>query len=244
MMPSNCQRQSGLTLIELMISMVISLILILGVVSIYISSKRGYSLTDGMGREQENIRFTADLLLHDLRMAGYPKGTTGLPPIATATDGGNSGGSDSITLQFQALTDCLGQSTAGVGGIAVNKYSIDNTNGNLICLGNGDANSGIIADGIFNMQILYGLDTNSDCVADSYVKWSAGINPIQIVSVRIALLSRTPPVASAGAATNTYPLLDQTISVTDQSSVHRVYTNTVVLRNASPSYPVTVDCPV
>ena len=229
--------QSGLILIELMISMVISLILILGVVSIYINSKRGYSLTDGMGREQENARFSLDLLLHDLRMAGYPKNT--MSPIVTATDGG-TGNSDSITVQYLSPTDCLGQAT---GGTAINRYFIDG-NGNLACLGNGSGTADVIADGIYNMQILYGIDSNNDCMADQYVKWTSVTDQSKIVSVRIGLLSRTPTDSSATDVSNTFTLLDQSISVTDKR-IHRVYVNTVVLRNANnPAFPDSKDCPV
>lgn len=230
-------RQQGLTLTELMVSIAISMILVLAVIGLYVGSKRGFSATDGVGQQQENIRFSVDLLLHDLRMAGYPKATAGIAPIVTAADD-SSGGSDSITLQYQSATDCLGQPTAGV---AINKYYIDN-NGNLTCLGNGGATADIVATNIHNMQLLYGLDTNKDCVADKYVKWSNVSDPSQIVSVRIGLISRTPTDIYNSDTTKTYNNLDQAITTNDKR-FHQVYSSTVVLRNAN-SIPDNADCQV
>jgi type IV pilus assembly protein PilW len=234
-------RQSGLSLIELMISMVISLVLILGVVSIYVTSKRGYALQDGMSRSQENVRFSMDLLLHDLRMSGYPKNNTALTdPIVTAATATNDGGgdaSDFISLQFESATDCLGQATpansCGSNNCAVNKYSID-ANSNLVCQGNGGVGTETIAEDILNMQILYGLDTDTpaDGLANKYTKWSniLAADRSKIVSVRIGLLSRTTKDAASATNTSTYQVLDRSISVTD-NRIHSVYVNTVVLRN-------------
>ncbi len=234
-------RQTGVSLIELMVSMVISLILILGVVSIYVTSKRSYSLQDGVSRAQENVRFSMDILLHDLRMAGYPKNNVNLSePIvvaATSTYDGGGNASDAISLQFESATDCLGQPTpansCGSKNCAVNKYSVDASN-NLVCLGNGGATPDVIAEGILNMQILYGLDTDTpaDGLANKYVKWSSilATERDKIVSVRIGLLSKTTTEAASTTVSKGYQVLDQGVAVTD-NRIHNVYVNTVVLRN-------------
>lgn len=64
-----CQR--GLTLVELMISIVISLVILGGVVQSVITSKTTYTLQEEMARMQENSRFALDLLASEIRMAGY-----------------------------------------------------------------------------------------------------------------------------------------------------------------------------
>lgn len=246
------KQQLGLTLIEMMISMVISLVLVLGVVSIYITSKRGFTTNDSVSQQQENARFSADFLLHDLRMAGYssyPKDPA-LAAVSTAVDGGGIA-NDSITLQYISATDCLGQATpansclsqkSAAQNCAINTYSID-ANNNLVCLGNGGPNPGVIADNVTHMQILYGIDISNDCGADKYVRWGNVADPTQIVSVRIAFLSQTPTDSTGNAATNTYTLLDQSITLTDKR-LHRVYANTVRLRNVNPSFTKQIDCPI
>lgn len=65
------RHQNGLSLIELMIAMALGLILTLGVVQIFLASSNTYRLNDGLGKVQENIRFSLGQLQYDARMAGY-----------------------------------------------------------------------------------------------------------------------------------------------------------------------------
>lgn len=64
-------RQRGLTLIEVMIALTISLILLAGVGKIFTSSRQTYQMQDGMARLQENARFAMDFLARDIRRADY-----------------------------------------------------------------------------------------------------------------------------------------------------------------------------
>ncbi|MCP4697865.1 MAG: prepilin-type N-terminal cleavage/methylation domain-containing protein [Gammaproteobacteria bacterium] len=61
----------GLTLIELMVATTISLILLSGVVSIMVSSKRTYNTQNDLARLQENARYATEFITAELRMAGY-----------------------------------------------------------------------------------------------------------------------------------------------------------------------------
>jgi type IV pilus assembly protein PilW len=67
----NKQNQTGLSLIELMIAMLVGLILIAGVLSIFISSRASYGINGAVGQIQENGRFALDFIRKDTRMAGY-----------------------------------------------------------------------------------------------------------------------------------------------------------------------------
>lgn len=63
--------QSGLTLIELMIALTLSLVLLAGVIQIFIANKASYRMTEAHSRLQENARFALDILTRDVRSAGY-----------------------------------------------------------------------------------------------------------------------------------------------------------------------------
>ena len=65
------QTQHGLNLVELMVAMLIGTILMAGVFSIMISSKRAYNVQSDLNHLQENARFAMGFLVKDLRMAGY-----------------------------------------------------------------------------------------------------------------------------------------------------------------------------
>lgn len=64
-------RQRGVTLVELMLAMAISLIVLLGVGSVYITSKRSYIVQEEYARMQEAANFAFQFLTEDLRQAGY-----------------------------------------------------------------------------------------------------------------------------------------------------------------------------
>lgn len=72
--------QTGLSLVELMISVLLGFILILGVTEIYVNSKGTYRMTEEMSRAQENARIAFEMLAPQLRMAGY----TGCANLNTA----------------------------------------------------------------------------------------------------------------------------------------------------------------
>ena len=63
--------QTGLTVVEIMVAVTISLILLAGVLQIFISSRGAYRLQQGLSRLQENGRFAMNFLVKDIRMAGY-----------------------------------------------------------------------------------------------------------------------------------------------------------------------------
>ncbi|MEH6415413.1 PilW family protein [Pseudomonas sp. CGJS7] len=63
--------QNGLSLIELMIALAISVLLLLGLVQVFSASRASYMLAQGMARTQENGRFAMEFIQRDARMAGH-----------------------------------------------------------------------------------------------------------------------------------------------------------------------------
>lgn len=64
-------QQDGLTLVELMVAMAISLFLLLGISYIYVNSTNTYRLQNAVAQTQENARVALERLARDIRMAGY-----------------------------------------------------------------------------------------------------------------------------------------------------------------------------
>jgi len=81
--------QSGLTLIELMIAMLVGLFLSAGIIQIFIANNQTYRITDNISRLQENGRFALDNLGKTIRSTGFKGNTEGSPsadfPAATYT---------------------------------------------------------------------------------------------------------------------------------------------------------------
>ncbi len=64
-------RHTGLTLIELMVALAVSAILIIGVITVFINSKRAYLVNEQVAALQENMRFATNFITRDIRGAGY-----------------------------------------------------------------------------------------------------------------------------------------------------------------------------
>jgi len=65
------KKQSGLTLIELMVTLAISSVILAGVVNIYMGSLSQAKLTTNLSSMQESGRFALEVMARDIRMAGY-----------------------------------------------------------------------------------------------------------------------------------------------------------------------------
>lgn len=69
--PTKLQFQRGLSLVEILVAITVSMILLGGVLQIYVNSKQTYRVEENLSRLQENGRFIMDTMSRDLRMAGY-----------------------------------------------------------------------------------------------------------------------------------------------------------------------------
>jgi len=121
--PQLKQSQQGLTLVEIMVAITISMILMAGVLQIFVSNKQNYRVQEATSRLQENGRFATHIMAQEVRMADFwgcagtassvsnhlaapnPPTTPVNHPLNLAAGGvsgtNNSGlnNSDSITLQ-------------------------------------------------------------------------------------------------------------------------------------------------
>jgi type IV pilus assembly protein PilW len=61
----------GFSLVELMVAMTVGLILLVGISSVFVTSKATYHTSDEFSRLQENARFALQTLVRDIRLAGY-----------------------------------------------------------------------------------------------------------------------------------------------------------------------------
>lgn len=204
--------QKGVSLIELMIAITLSIFIAAALIALFINSKQSYRVNENMSRLQENARFAVTFLSRDLRMADYhacvPAGRN-----ATAVTGTNDAGlnnSDTITLLWE-IDDCSDVQTtiysiqAGSGGGPALFRSVDGVNRELV-------------EGIEDLQILYGEDTSGDDVANYYVEAASVTDMVQVISVRFTLVARTleANLTSAGGR------------------VTREFNSTITLRNRLP----------
>ena len=108
----NCR---GLTLIELMIGMLLTLMVLGGAISVFVGSKETFRLEEDISEMQENFRFIANRFHEDFSMVGFTGCSSpfqnNTPAVNSVVTGlvsseviqgveGGAGGSDSITITY------------------------------------------------------------------------------------------------------------------------------------------------
>ena len=61
-------RQSGVTMVELMVALAIGSFLMIGAIQVYNQSRQAYVINDSIARVQETAQFAMDTIEADLRM--------------------------------------------------------------------------------------------------------------------------------------------------------------------------------
>jgi len=155
---SSQKKQSGISLIEIMIALVIGLILIAGIAQIYISNKQAYRLQESISYVNNNARFALFFLQEAVTAAGY-KGNPAEAnedafPATAAGAGcanfikgqsitGGAGATDLFCVKMKspvytagaadiaAMTDCVGNAIAE--NVTVTTHFFISANGELSC---------------------------------------------------------------------------------------------------------------
>lgn len=198
-MPSPACRQGGLTLVELMVAITLGLLITAVVGYLFVGSFSTYRTQSDSARLQETARFVMDLMGRDIAQAGYSdiptgysvgwNGFTGTPitgedGVVAARAAERKAGTDYVRLSFDGTTDCAGNAVA-VNPV-VNEYYV-NTNNQLMCAGSGGAGQ-VFAEGVEDMQLVYGVDTNGDKTVDQY---TASPSWGQVLTAQVCLVMRT-----------------------------------------------------
>lgn len=209
--------QQGLSLVELMVALVLGLFVVGSLVALYINTKETYLMTENMSRLQENGRIALTMMARDIRWADYRTCVTNdLNPNAVAGTDGNAfvAPQDTITTIFQS--NGCGQAPA----TTTTTYSVGtgaSGQPSLFRSING-GNAVEMVEGIQNLQVLYGEDTDRDFVPNYYVNIGNISDASQIVSVRLTLTAQTAELIRAA----------------QNSRITRNFTSTIVLRNRVP----------
>ena len=240
-------KQHGLSLVELMVALVLSLVVLLVTTGIYVSNKQTYRFLDQYSLLQENGRFAIFFLREHILQTGFPR-QSGVNPFPVVP-GNNTGpnGSDNIIVQFRSAVDCLNDVPAGALPLRLTQNTFQiNANNELECNGNGlvggvDQPAQSLVEGIVNLQAEYGVDTDADGIANSYVN-SAGVQAgtasggggpdwNNVVSVRVAVLVQGQPNVLDQAQVITYNILGVSFVAPNDRTPRRVFTTTIPLRN-------------
>jgi len=211
--------QRGFTLVELMIAVVIGLFLVGGLLTLVQAMKRTTVSQNGMSQLQENERMAMTLITDVIQSAGYFVVTSAtvnntaassfgvIAPFTVAGQyisgtGTFGGASNTITVRYMTsgtdnVINCNG-GTSAVAASFVNQFSIDTANKNLVCqltVNGGAPTTVVLINGITNMQIRYGVQTNTSVTSnsiDTYLDSTAVTDWTAVKSVKITLTFVNP----------------------------------------------------
>jgi prepilin-type N-terminal cleavage/methylation domain-containing protein len=125
--------ESGVTLIELLIVVVISAFLTAAIYATFVSQQKSYAIQTGVTDMQQNARASLTLMERDLRMAGFLVGDSGF--VVDAFDGSTvtevnqaitvdgSGSTDQITVVYAA------QQASKVSAVSGTQVTLSDTTG-------------------------------------------------------------------------------------------------------------------
>ncbi len=109
--------EHGFTLIEAVIALAITLLLTSVAVSIFNVQRKSYSMQEQVTEMQQNMRAALDMMVREIRMAGYDPTETSLAGIGTNTvtslqiladldgNGTSTGTNENITYRYYNATD-------------------------------------------------------------------------------------------------------------------------------------------
>jgi len=271
-------KQTGLSLIELLIATSIGIFLLSGIATSYISSIKSNSNRDQFSVLEDNAQIALEAITNTLEHTGYPSmsnkalvnrfvrkkagivsETCGVHnsvldrtiyPTDTTIDNKTSGveTGDSITGVFYGdanfFTDCTGGQLpldCRVGTTSdsdtakiYSTFFLDKTNNTLMCAGSRTKTAEPIAEGVENIQFLYGVDTGDDLIADRYINATDLFNSNlqdKVISIQVAILVHSLRPVHTKKEQRTYTLLDTTYTAPNDRKQRKVFTTTIRVRN-------------
>lgn len=233
-------RQAGLSILEMLVAMAIGLVITAAIGYLFIGSVGTFRTQDDNARLQENGRFVMDMMGRDIAQAGYADITPVYTDLKTEFAGtpisGENGvvaarvaerkaGTDYLRLSFDGMEDCVGDAVAT--NPVVNEYYV-NAGNQLMCAGNGAGGAAqVFAEGVEDLQLIYGVDSNGDRTVDQYT--AAPANWGQVITAQVCLLLRS---ANTGGATQAQQYQDCAGNLQPADTrLHRVLRVTYQLRN-------------
>jgi len=243
------RRQSGFTLVELLIAVLIGLFLLGGLMTLVQDNRRTFSSQNMLSQLQDSERLAMTMMTDVIQTGGYfPDPTTNtaisaLPVAGVIAAGQGFYGAynaappgDTITVRYATTTgdtiiNCAGgTNTSGAITPLVYTNTFSVLNGQLLCTLNGTVyplvgtvSASVVPNTIIvnNLSILYGINSaGSGTNVDTYVTAAGVTNWNAVISVKISLTFNNPLwSATAPSAVQQYITFQRIVSVMGQTGI-------------------------
>ncbi|MDO0947301.1 MULTISPECIES: PilW family protein [Chromohalobacter] len=222
------RRQHGVSLVELMVSLAIGMLVLVGVVDLFLAYQHQYRMQTQLAQMQESGRFVTDVLTRELRKAGYaPRGLTEAFPATAhfAAKASVTGSNDSIQVRYYGsadgtMQDCLG-ARLGRGDASRARFAL-REDGGLTCAVDDTPPQPLDAL-VVDLALRY-------FVADGWRRAAQVNDWTKVTGVSAELLVASPQDGLVDTASS-YVFDGERVTAPDHR-LYRVYTTAVALRNA------------
>ncbi len=249
--------QTGFSLVELLIAMLLGSLVILAVIGVYGGSRQSYTTQDEVGRLQENMRIGNSIVERTIRQGNYKRfpaprdqnpmliAAFSFVPILGANGAGTApGASDMIEVRFNGssvaaatdgvIVDCLGASVAALTQ-SNNRLMVRVILGRpwLSCSTDGGTSWTALIPDVEAMEVLYGTFSSENRSVTNFVNWTSVTDPSRVVAVKIHLLYRSSAEAGVAASSRTYRLAEQTYGPYADRFLRNATESTIVIRSVA-----------
>ena len=238
-------KQTGFSLVELMIALALGLIISLAAVQMLITNQRTFAVQQAISEIYEDAYMAIRYMNSDIRQAGRGSAIAGtvVPVIFKATNPGDpvsvTGVNDQLVITYNGKQDCEGVGDETDKTI-INHYFI--VNQELRCRGNQStsANGVVLLTQVERFKVLYGLDTERETPPQMSVTRFVHAGDLEtelnngavIVALRYGfLLSSESNSFPLNANNEDYYVLDDKVTLAPNRRITRSFTSTVQLRN-------------
>jgi type IV pilus assembly protein PilW len=177
--------RKGVTLIELLVALVICGMVAAGIYQVFIAQGKAYTVQEQVTEVQQSVRSAMEILLRDLRMAGYDSDNllstiTITSPVANLSD-------NAITVNYEYYDKTLAQYQKHTVG-----YWRDGGSSRLIrqlTINDVATPQETLLENVENLNFTYGVDVNEDGALDNWVP-AGSIGIAKVLAVRVTLTAR------------------------------------------------------
>ncbi len=177
--------KKGVTLIELLIALVILGMVAGGIYQVFIAQSKAYTVQEQVSEVQQSVRTAMDIILRDLRMAGYdsdhPLSTVTIPAaLANISD-------SSIMVNYEYYDKTLGQYQKHT--IAYWRDPATSSLMRQLTVNDVATPQETILENVETFHLTYGVDVDDDASLDKWVP-AAQIGSSKVIAVRVSLSAR------------------------------------------------------
>jgi type IV pilus assembly protein PilW len=176
----------GVTLLELLVGLVLGAILIAGMYRVFTAQSKAYTVQDRVVEVQQSIRSAMELVLRDLRMAGFDddniaSGISITDPIVYPVK------DDAITVTYEDYDRSLSQFQKQTV-----TYWRDAEASRLIrqlSINDVEKSQETLLENVEELYFEYGVDVDQDGAIDEWVS-AEGVKTLKVIAVRVTLAAR------------------------------------------------------